>query len=401
MNIIELKELLNEKKICIVGAGKLGREDGYLFLKTFLQWEEVYFYDNNLQVGVEVVEGIRTVSFDFLCVNKEEIVCCIVVEKSTIQEELKLQLEKAGIKKIYTLNSKDIFIMCREINKVDSEKVCNYFKCRKYEIQIETTSYCNARCEFCPNYSLKRTKNFMSDEVFSKIIERIKEEKINVSTFILHLNGEPLTDKKIFERIKYIRSEFAEDIKIRFTSNFSLANDQVIKEIFESGLDEITCSLNAINEKDYKDITGLDYKKTIENINKLLDYKKNENRKLDITFSIVKTPNNTREVERFKELYSDKVKVRVMEVGNWVNAEAKRENVKRSRDEICPILYRTINILSNGDYALCCFDAEGIVGGNVMDMSIETAWKMEIFKRIRDRHIRYGKTNPECLECSY
>ena len=77
-----------------------------------------------------------------------------------------------------------------------------------YEFQIETTNICNARCEFCPNPTLKRRKQIMDMEVFEKIISRIKDEKIKVKRFILHLNGEPLTDPLIFDRVDLLKKRF-------------------------------------------------------------------------------------------------------------------------------------------------------------------------------------------------
>ena len=80
-----------------------------------------------------------------------------------------------------------------------------------YEMQIETSSFCNAKCSFCPNSTLKRKKNFMTDEIFNLIIKRAKDEKLKIERFILHLNGEPLTDKKLAKRIKIQKQELCKN----------------------------------------------------------------------------------------------------------------------------------------------------------------------------------------------
>ena len=42
-------------------------------------------------------------------------------------------------------------------------------------VAIETTNYCNAKCVFCPNNTLKRNRRHMSDALFEEIIEGCRE----------------------------------------------------------------------------------------------------------------------------------------------------------------------------------------------------------------------------------
>jgi MoaA/NifB/PqqE/SkfB family radical SAM enzyme len=240
----------------------------------------------------------------------------------------------------------------------------------------------------------------MSKEVFEKIIYRIKQENIAVSEFILHINGEPLIDAELFQRIKKLKHEFPNS-RVRFTTNFALANEKIIDEIFESGLDGIMCSLNSVNAMTYNEIMGLDYQHTLDNINKLLCKKEENNSNLEIGLSIVSNQDNKEETEKFKELYKDKVDIRVMKLGSWVDKEQHEHIYVHNREGICSILYRTVNILSNGDFALCCFDAEGIVGKNIMDCTIEEAWSSRVFSEIRQWHLHKGRTNERCINCSF
>lgn len=404
MNYSEYLELINEKKkICIFGAGVLGRGDGYYFLKNMLGYEQQinYFCDNYLQADTLVVDNIKTIEISYLYEHADEIVCVIVVNGKVLYE-IKEQLECHNLK-VYTLDDCDIFKLCNEIMQIGNEflvsKVRNFFREKKYEFQIETSSFCNAKCTFCSNASLKRKKNIMSHEVFNRIIERIKLEKINVSKFILCLNGEPLTDPQLFMRIKKLKSEFPYT-KVEFTSNFALATDEIIEQILESNLDKVICSLNSVNEKKYKKIMGLEYEKTVNNIEYLLRRKKETGSKLEICLSIILNEENVDEVQKFKERWRG-VNIRVMKLGQWVDKEMFQTIYNHERNGICPILYRTINILSNGDYALCCFDSEGIISYNVMDSTIEEAWKSSVFKNIREWHLEHGKTNRECANCSF
>ena len=73
---------------------------------------------------------------------------------------------------------------------------------KRYNIILETSNICNAKCVMCPHTFMERNEGIMSDETFNAAVRRIKEAHINPLVFILNGFGEPLTDKKIIERIK-------------------------------------------------------------------------------------------------------------------------------------------------------------------------------------------------------
>lgn len=315
---------------------------------------------------------------------------------------LSLSNEYNGETKRKIIEILGIKIKFRVANKFSAEYLIKKNKW-KYEIQIETTSFCNAKCSFCPNSSLIRKKNFMSDEIFNKIIERIKKEKINVERFILHLNGEPFTDKKLFKRIETLHNNFPNS-KIRFTTNFALADKTTRERLLASPIDEITISLNSIDAEEYTQIMGgVVFENTIRNIDDFFEEKEKNNRNIVINISIVSRPDNTHMVELFKEKYRNKANIRVIKLGQWVNKEKTmncndKNNIEK---KVCSILYKTIAILSNGDYALCCFDAEGIIKKNIMTSPILQTYFSGVYKKIRIHHKRKGKINKECKNCSF
>lgn len=268
-----------------------------------------------------------------------------------------------------------------------------------YEIQIETTSICNAKCNFCPNSYLKREKMVMTDEVFDMVMRRLREEGLQISRFLLLLCGEPLIDKQIFQRINRIKKQYP-NAQIEFTTNFSLANESIIEEMLNSGLDTVTISLNACNKEEYEKVMHLKYDKTIENLNLLERMIKQYNSKLNVKLSIVVSDDNRDSIQLFHDMWDELFDIREICLGNWVG---EKQNVidKRDRRGTCPILFKTINILSNGDYALCCFDAEGCVGKNVMTDRVLKAYRSPKFMRIRLHHLLRGRTNEECQECSF
>lgn len=269
-----------------------------------------------------------------------------------------------------------------------------------YVVMLELSSFCNARCNFCVNPHLKRKKGIMSDEIFVKSIERIKTEKIPVKRILLHMNGEPLTDPKLIERVDKLKALFPK-ASIGFTSNFELADDDLIKDLIEHKLDEITISINSIDPVEYNRIMGLNYEKTSQNIDYLIKQNNlNSSHKIHIILSVVAKEKDEILLEAIKARYGGDTEIRVMRLGNWGRTGNKEAGEARHTGA-CGSLIHHVHILSNGDYALCCFDAEGIVGKNVMECSIKEAVTTGIVKEMRNEQFLRGIVSPVCRGCSF
>ena len=275
---------------------------------------------------------------------------------------------------------------------------------RGLEIQIETTSYCNARCSFCPNSTLKRPKQIMDMEVFETILSKLCTEQIPVSSFALHINGEPLSDPHIVERVKLCKQKYPKAI-VRFTSNFALANEKLMTDLINAGLDFITISLNTLDKEEYYNTMGLDYDRTYRNVEEFFDLRKRLGSNIRVRISLVTKETSNPDIEAFKKKYKEDAEVRVMKLGAWVDEEPPKDieisKADIKREGSCGILYHTINFLSNGDYALCCFDAEGVVHKNIKDGEVLDIWGSGIFDRLRKYHLEHGRINKECYNCSY
>ena len=255
----------------------------------------------------------------------------------------------------------------------------------RYRIMIETSSICNAKCSFCPNGKLKRPHKVMSDEVFSTIVKKLKKEHICVDRFILHLNGEPLTDHKLFDRIQRLKSNFP-FAGIYFTTNFALADTKKIEAILESGIDQITISINSLDAEEYKALMGLELSRTLKNIDELLSKKIKSNNNLKVRVSMVVRHDNAEMAETIQEKYKDMAEIRLIKLGEWIGYGEKKQEENVTRIE-CDDLFHQICFLSNGDMALCCFDANGIIGQNINDCSIMDGFNSLIFENNRDVQI--------------
>ena len=221
---------------------------------------------------------------------------------------------------------------------------------------------------------------------------------IDVDRFILHLNGEPLIDSRLFERIAQLRYVFP-SAGIFFTTNFALADDSKIDAIVKSGVDQITVSINSLDNAEYRELMGLDLNHTLNNIEKLLKKREQERSKLRIRISVVARSDNKEMVDRIKTRYKNIADVRCITLGDWIGDSRERDKEPVTKVE-CDDLFRQICFLSNGDMSLCCFDAEGIIGKNIKDIGILEGFSSKVYSDVRQMQILKGREG-FCRKCSF
>jgi radical SAM protein with 4Fe4S-binding SPASM domain len=288
---------------------------------------------------------------------------------------------------------------------------------RTYEVpefpdrfHIQTQSYCNADCIFCPYTETANTLSMgkMPWELYQKIIDEAAQH--DVQRCALLLMNEPLLDLELPKKIRYAKEKFRPRTEVMITSNGSVLSDRKIGELVDSGLDRIKISIQGLDPQVYEHtMGGLKYDKTVAGVKKLITaVKRSKNRTPRVVLSIVATGSNEMEVRRFKmywRLHGVKA--------TSVVFENKGGNVKLKGGVLAPKgltpfkacfrPFRTFYILYNGDVIPCCADwGRKIVLGNVEKQSIREIWHGEPANRLRDaiRTWDMEKLPPICRACS-
>ena len=272
---------------------------------------------------------------------------------------------------------------------------------RGYSLMIETSSVCNAKCTFCASLTMKREKKIMTDEVFETLLARLQTEGIKPRWIDLFCQGEPLLDRSLFSRVKKLKAVFPQS-RVRITTNFAAATDGAIEELLSCGLDSVFISLNASSPETYARIMRLNYERTIQNVNRLLEQRKARRSSLKVLVSMVLCPENAGEEAAFVRMWKDKVdSVRLQRAADFGGKIDMRPGYRPNTLLYpCNDLFERIPILSNGEVALCCQDVEGIIQLNVRDHSLIDIFHSPRFKHFRDKHLR-GEINQlrMCRNC--
>jgi MoaA/NifB/PqqE/SkfB family radical SAM enzyme len=254
---------------------------------------------------------------------------------------------------------------------------------------IELTNHCNAKCIFCPQPNqMKRAKGIMTDELFEIILENIK--KYNISRVMLGGIGEPFLDKKIIDRISKLKHL---SVHVAVTTNGSLLDNFSPEKIVRSGLDEISISIDAIDDIYLRQIKpGI--KKSLNEIERAIGeickYKKKVNSKTPLLLSryqILEKSNNMTDKKKEEEIIREREKVicdkvELRKQHDWIGEMENlkpTENSPSTEKRICNYLCRTMGVNWDGTVSFCCMDYDNkIVLGNLFESNI-----VEVFNSVK------------------
>jgi radical SAM protein with 4Fe4S-binding SPASM domain len=235
-------------------------------------------------------------------------------------------------------------------------------------VAIETTSECNRRCTFCPNYDdnkrSQRPQREMDDELYLKILTDLQDIGYCDVVSLQHY-GEPLLDTKLEQRVSLAR-RMLPNAYLQTKSNGDKLNSARYKSLREAGINEIfVTNYNPDNKLNH-------------NLRDLAEYmlwhpEESEH------FSIRPTP-------RF--LFNRAGSAQVTD----------EQKIQLSR---CIQESHTININVKGDVVLCSNDYFGNDPfGNVFLQHIMDIWDSSTYKQHR-KNIRRGDfESPLCQECT-
>jgi len=233
-------------------------------------------------------------------------------------------------------------------------------------IALETTTYCNLRCSFCPNSKyergLEKNKKLMNEELFKKIINELNEIKYR-GKVALYSYGEPLTDERLPVLVNYAKHKLPK-ATIEINSNGFLLTLEKYKELIKAGLDKITVT-------QYSKIMPPKTKEVLEYL------EKNPHIKNIIKYRI----QNTQELSNR---------------GGEIEVETS-PNYERP---ICRYPHSAQTIDYAGNWILCCNDYHSTIKfGNLENESLLEIWNKPRFKLLRKELKKGIYRLPICKKC--
>lgn len=276
-------------------------------------------------------------------------------------------------------------------------------------LSIQTTSFCNANCIFCPNNEVKHLfpPKVMDEALYKKVIDECKTYR-QIERVILYLNNEPLTDAHIIDRINYAK-ETLPWASVHILTNGSLLDDNMQDKLIESKLDWIGISMHGIKKQSVESAMGLDYDVVFPRVLNFIQ-KARKKRGFDNFVMVTFLKHKYMAPEESNEVISFWKSQGISRISFFEAPISRAGNVSsiaqthHSRIFGCRSIWANemIHIVENGEVILCCMDwRREVILGNVNNQSIHEIWNSQKYARVRDK--RDGKNDSEdnfiCKRC--
>lgn len=293
-----------------------------------------------------------------------------------------------------------------------------------YMIFIDPCGFCNFKCNFCPcnntDVLKDRRHQMMSLELFQKIIDDLTEFDEKIKIINLHCYGEPLMNKNCAAMLKYAKEKDVA-IQVRCTTNGSLFNHDLNRELVESGVDWIRISVNGQTKEDYKNTCGVEFDpaELIKNVKDLFELSRGTATRLSLktTNGYLKSPED---VARFFDIYEDisdyvyiepiahnwggydvvfpdgNLDVGIVDQGSYMSIEDKLP--------VCIRPFIEMSIHSNGEAVACALDWDfSRPYGDVREHSMKELWNSKQLHLYQKQMLDAGTRSvfEHCSKCGY
>lgn len=118
------------------------------------------------------------------------------------------------------------------------------FKAAVQRVMIETSSYCNRRCSYCPNSLLDRIgeRKFLPEPIFDKVLRDLGEIDYD-QCIVMHYYNEPLADPGICDKIARA-ARACPRASIEIFSNGDYLDRAYLERLREAGLTSLVLSIH-------------------------------------------------------------------------------------------------------------------------------------------------------------
>jgi MoaA/NifB/PqqE/SkfB family radical SAM enzyme len=194
-------------------------------------------------------------------------------------------------------------------NKVYSQGYDKYLNNKKNIfplcVDIEIASICDLGCPHCFREYIITPDKIMDEKLYQSIIDKVSE--LGVPSIKLNWRGEPLLHPKIDSFIKYAKQKGVLDVSIN--TNATNLDEKKIKELINSGLDQIIYSFDGGTKKTYEKMRpgrfkNNNFEKVFSNIELFSKIRSQMNAKFPTTkIQMVMTKDTREEVKDFFQLF--------------------------------------------------------------------------------------------------
>lgn len=251
-------------------------------------------------------------------------------------------------------------------------------------VDLELSAVCNLKCPMCftitEKFKKKLNANFMSFELFKKIIDEIKGK---VPAIRLSHRGEPTLNPNFIKCIKYAKNNGIGEVSS--LTNCSNLTPEYFEKALLAGIDWFTISIDGMYET-YESIRKpLKFNETLEKIKKIKDIKEKYNSNKPVIKVQSIWPGIKDNYEEFYETFAPYTDL--IAFNPLIDYLGNDEDIYYIQNFACPQLYQRMIICADGSIHVCTNDEHSAyVAGNANENSIYEIWHNEKYQKIRELH---------------
>lgn len=285
-------------------------------------------------------------------------------------------------------------------------------------IQIETVGgrgMCTARCSMCTIEDWEKPPRIMRNDEFFKFIDDLTPFQQHIDYVTLHCNGEPLMDKRLHEKVAYLKDKGFRGTG--FASNCTLLDETRATRLLDAGLDTIICSIDGAEKETHETIrTRTDFDEVVANVERFLALRDERaargEKATRVMIRFIMQDLNRDEYPAYKEYWNARIDPSLGDVvvhfpmhnwgGQMENWERNLERYGSGRVFQCEDLYDRLIVFSDGETAHCDADFNGFFEhGSVFENHFLEVFNGPIFARYREA-MEAGKLIEldHCKSCS-
>jgi len=264
-------------------------------------------------------------------------------------------------------------------------------------IQIQTVSWCNRSCAFCPSGKFPVPKTFMALEVYHRIIDHLHDLDFSgrISPYLMN---ESLLDKRLPELIAYAR-EGCPDSWIAINTNGDALSESLLARLFDAGL-------NCLDVNAYDNTAQYDaYVALAERVAARRDDITLTTGYSDPSFNNLTLPRSMRilhcrDMSTWETRFRDKV--------STPDLTNRSGNIPQARRLTAPLPlgcerpFQQMYINYRGEAVLCCNDWRfEVVMGDTATSSLWDIWTNARYQTYRQHLQRKNRALPLCDTCDY
>ena len=272
-------------------------------------------------------------------------------------------------------------------------------------LDIELSGVCNLKCDSCfQNGLITQPLGLMNFHLFKEIID--EGSKKGLCAIKLQIRGESLLHPRFFDCVDYAKQKGILDIQV--TTNGTLLDHLMIRNILDSGLDAVILSVDSHHAQSlFQKKNNYSYSSLEEKINQLLDAREKAGKKkpwIRLQSSI--SHGDSKSHKAAKSYLKNKFpKADIFVVSRIFDFRCDYDAYPDLHENYellpCAYLMHRLAIYWDGEVTVCCSDYNNRFNlGSFPAQSIESIWNSKKLQGFRNCHLQGNRKHMDiCRHC--